>query len=354
MAARSARGEDQVHFSLYINPQTSGPDDDLKVIRNVTQHVEYVEQNGFDAVYLTEHHTTGYNAFTDPFMFGAYLSRVIKRMMLGFSVAVLPFHHPLRFATHCNLLDNFTEGRFIAGIGTGNSPLEYEAFGIPIDERREIMNEAIEVVLGCWEGNYEHHGKYFDVKAERIIPSSYTKPHPRVTRAVVSDESLVDTAKRGWPVLLGRFPEERIAQYVRRYREVLEQGNHSDDTISFALDWITVLKLVYIAESEDQALEELRPSLRRYLIQSAKANSSDYILEHQADEQAEQFIERAMIVGTPKQVVDRIESYGAAGVSNMMIWTAFGSMPNEQTVRTLRLFAEQVMPQVQRAPAAAR
>ncbi len=335
-----------MHVSLYINPQTSSPDDDLKVIRAVTQHIEFAEQNGFDAVYLTEHHTTGYNAFADPFMFGAYLARVIRRMTLGFSVAVLPFHHPLRFATHCNLLDNFYEGRFIAGIGTGNGPLEYEAFGLPIDERREIMNEALEVVLGCWEGNYEHHGKFFNVKVERIIPSPYTKPHPKMTRAVVSDESLVDTARRGWPVLLGRFPEDRIAQYVKRYTEVLEASNHSDDVINYAKDWITTLKLVYIAESEEQAYEELRPSLRRYLIQSAKANSSDFILENQADEQAEDFIKRAMIVGTANQVADRILSYGAAGITNMMIWTAFGSMPHDQTIRTMRLFAEQVMPKL--------
>lgn len=340
-----------MHFSLYVNPQTAGPETDLPVIRAVTQHIEYAEQTGFDAVYLTEHHTTGYNAFADPFMFAAYLARVIKRMTLGFSVAVLPIHQPLRFATHCNLLDNFYEGRFIAGIGTGNSPLEFEAFGIPVDERREIMNEAIEVVLGCWEGNYEHHGKYFNVKVERIIPSSYTKPHPKVTRAVVSDESLADSARRGWPVLLGRFPEDRISQYVRRYKEVIEGTNHDEATIKYALDWITVLKLVYIADSEEQAIEELKPSLRRYLIQSAKANSADYILENQADEQAEDFIKRAMIVGTPKQVADRVESYQAAGVTNMMIWTAFGSMPNEQTVRSMRLFSEEVMPRFQKVSA---
>ncbi|MCS6803312.1 MAG: LLM class flavin-dependent oxidoreductase [Chloroflexota bacterium] len=343
-----------MHFSLYINPQTSGPDDDLKVIRAVTQHIEYADQNGFDAVYLTEHHTTGYNAFADPFMFGAYLANRIRRMTLGFSVAVLPFHHPLRFATHCNLLDNFYEGRFIAGFGTGNSPLEYEAFGIPLEEKREIVNEAIEVVLGCWRGNYEHHGKYFNVKVERVIPAPYTKPHPKVARAVTSDESLVDTARRGWPVLLGRFPEQRIKQYVDRYREVLEASNHPDDVIRYCLDWVTVLKLVYLAESEEQAYEELRPSLVRYLIQAAKANSSDYILEEQANEQAEEFIARAMIVGTPKQAIERIESYAHVGVRNMMIWTAFGSMPHEQTFRTLRLFAEEVMPHFQRVPAGVR
>jgi alkanesulfonate monooxygenase SsuD/methylene tetrahydromethanopterin reductase-like flavin-dependent oxidoreductase (luciferase family) len=343
-----------MRFSLYVNPQTSGPEDDLRVIRAVTQHIEYADQNGFDAVFLTEHHTTGYNAFADPLLFGAYLAPRLRHLTLGFSVAVLPFHHPLRFATQCNLLDNFMEGRFIAGFGTGNGPLEYEAFGLPLEERRAIVNEAIEVVLGCWRGNYEHHGRYFNVKVERVIPAPYTQPHPKLARAVTSEESLVDTARRGWPVLLGRFPEQRIKQYIDRYREALEGSNHPEDVVRHCLDWVTVLKLVYLAESEEQAYTELRPSLVRYLIQAAKANSSDFIVEEQANEQADAFIERAMIVGTPRQAIERIESYAQVGVSNMMIWTAFGSMPNEQTVRTLRLFVEEVLPHFRRVPAGVR
>jgi len=233
-------------YSLYVNPQTSGPDNDLTVIKNCVEQIKFAEDSGFSAVYLTEHHTTGYNAFADPFMFAAYLASIVKKITLGFSVAVLPFHHPLRFATHCNLLDNFLEGRFVAGFGIGGGPIEYAAFGIPLEERRDIINESIEVVLGCWEGNYEHHGKYWDIKVERIVPSSYTKPHPKIARACTSMESLEDTARRGWPVLLGRFPEERIKQYVDGYRGVLENSGHSEEVIKYCLDWITVLKLVFV------------------------------------------------------------------------------------------------------------
>jgi hypothetical protein len=72
------------------------------------------------------------------------------------------------------------------------------------------------------------------------------------------------------------------------------------------------------------------------LIQTAKANSSDYVLEDQADEQADEFIKRAMFVGTPKQIAD--------GIINMLTWQTLGGMPHEQTMRSLRLFTEKTLP----------
>ncbi|MCS7002748.1 MAG: LLM class flavin-dependent oxidoreductase [Dehalococcoidia bacterium] len=334
------------HISLYVNPQTTGPEHDLTMIRAVTQQIEYADHSGFSAVYLTEHHTTGYNAFSDPLLYAAYLAPKIRKMMMGFSVAVLPFHHPLRFATQCAMLDNLYEGRFVAGVGVGGGPLEYDAFGINLDEKREYMDEALEAVLGCWRGNYEHRGKHWNFKMERVIPAPYTKPHPKIARAVVSDASLVDTARRGWPVLLGRFPEERIKGYVERYRGVLENSGHDAATIQYCLDWITVLKLVYVADSDEQAKEEIRPWLVRYLIQSAKANSADYIGEEQAGEGVDEFIARAMIIGSPKTVAERIHAYGDVGITNMMIWTAFGEQPHDMVMRNMRLFTEEVMPRV--------
>src|SRR5262245_56265515 len=112
-----------MQFSLYINPQTSGPDNDLTVIKSAVKQIRYAEDQGFSTVYLTEHHFTGYNAFSDPLLFAAYLADKLKRMTISFSVAVLPLHNPVRFATQCSLLDNLLEGRFIAGVGTGGGSI---------------------------------------------------------------------------------------------------------------------------------------------------------------------------------------------------------------------------------------
>src|SRR3954447_26852074 len=148
-----------MRFSLYINPQTRGPDDDLNVIDAVTRQAIAADDAGFAAVFLTEHHFTGYNAFSDPFVFGAYLAPQIKRARLGLSVAVPTLHHPFKFAEQCSLLDNMTRGRAIIGVGAGGGgmgwgggggPLELAGFGLEPKDRREQTDQVLDIALRAW------------------------------------------------------------------------------------------------------------------------------------------------------------------------------------------------------------
>ncbi len=345
----------RVKFSLYINPQTTGPENDLAVINAAVEQILYADQHGFSTVFLTEHHLTGYNAFSDPLLFAAYLAPQLQNLAVGFSVAVLALHHPLRFATQCSLLDNLLKGRFIAGVGTGGGPTEFAGFGRSVADRTGLMSEALDAVLGCWQGDYEHHGKFFDfsLKGLRVIPTPYTKPHPTIARAATSMESVDDTARRGWPIILGRFPEERIREYVARYRNGMVAAGHPEDLIARRMGEITMLKIVFLADTDEQARRDLEQPITRYLVQSALANAADYISEQQAQEQAEAFVERAVLVGSPRTVADRIRAYGDAGITNMMIWTYFGEMDPALTMRTMQLFSEQVMPLVHSEPSPA-
>src|SRR4051812_18029070 len=200
---------EQMRFSLYINPQTRGPDDDLNVIDAVTRQAIRADEAGFAAVFLTEHHFTGYNAFSDPFVFGAYLAPQIKRARLGLSVAVPTLHHPFKFAEQCSLLDNMTRGRAIIGVGAGGGPLELAGFGLEPKDRREQTDQVLDIARragakhpGAPPLTFEtpfHRGRMDG----RIIPSSYRKPHRLIARACVSEESILKSARLGWPVFLG-------------------------------------------------------------------------------------------------------------------------------------------------------
>ncbi|HEX8969687.1 MAG TPA: LLM class flavin-dependent oxidoreductase, partial [Chloroflexota bacterium] len=204
-----------MRFSLYINPQTRGPEDDARVIDAVTQQALEADACGFAAVFLTEHHFTSYNAFSDPFIFGAYLASQLKRAWIGLSVAVPPLHHPLRFAEHCNLLDQLTGGRAIIGVGVGGGPIEFAGFGRNPDDRRELTEQVLEVALQAWAHQYGDPPLEFETATAagrldgRIIPTSVRKPHPLLARACVSDASVTRSAQQGWPIFTGRFPPDR-------------------------------------------------------------------------------------------------------------------------------------------------
>jgi alkanesulfonate monooxygenase SsuD/methylene tetrahydromethanopterin reductase-like flavin-dependent oxidoreductase (luciferase family) len=58
-------------------------------------------------------------------VFGAYLAPQLNQAWIGSSIVVAPLYDPLRFAEHCNLQDQLSNGRAIIGVGPGGSPIEF-------------------------------------------------------------------------------------------------------------------------------------------------------------------------------------------------------------------------------------
>lgn len=351
-----------MRFSLYINPQTRGPDDDLRVIDAVTQQAIEADAAGFAAVFLTEHHFTGYNAFSDPFLFGAYLAPQLKQAWLGLSVAVPPLHHPFRLAEQCSLLDNLMRGRAIIGVGAGGGPLELAGFGLEPKDRREQTDRVLEIVSRAWAHQPGDPPLSFDTPFGqgrmdgRIVPSPYRKPHPLMARACVSDASIVTCGRLGWPVFLGRFGPVRIAEQIATHREALRAAGHPPDVEREALAWSSMLKIVYVAETDEQARRDLTGPVDDYLHAAFIANSADR-LEAEVSavdgpirtaattpEKRADFLARAMIWGSPDTVAAEIKKFADVGVPQMMLWFTWGYNDPDRVRRSLRLFVDEVMP----------
>ncbi|MFN8534733.1 MAG: LLM class flavin-dependent oxidoreductase [Dehalococcoidia bacterium] len=338
-----------MHFGLYVNPQTPGADDDYTVIRDVIAQCELGESLGYSGVWLTEHHFTDYNAYADPVVLSAALAQRLKKVHIGYSIAILPLHHPVRFAIQTSLVDNLCDGRLIVGIAPGNGPLEFEGFGANLDERNDMTEEAIDLMLAAWNAGpdgFEHHGHYYDAKAARIIPAPFQRPHPLLMRAVVSQASTDRWARRGFPAFLGRYSHSEPKKWLTHYREVMTEAGHSESTIERAMHWTGILKFIYVAESDDQAYEESREHVELYLAKSALANAGDFKLPEDIDEsEIDTWMGNAAIVGSPKTVAERIQPYWEAGMQHLLLWPRFGHMPHRLVVKNMTTFMEQVAPE---------
>jgi alkanesulfonate monooxygenase SsuD/methylene tetrahydromethanopterin reductase-like flavin-dependent oxidoreductase (luciferase family) len=339
-----------MRFSLYINPQTRGPDDDARVIDAVTNMAIQADQLGFAAVHLTEHHFTGYNAFSDPFMFGAFLAPQLKRARIGFSVAVPPLHHPLRFAEHANLLDVFTRGRAIIGVGVGGGPIEFAGFNRDPRDKRELTEDVLDIVQQAWAHQFGDPPLVFETPFfkgrldGRIVPASFRKPHPLVARACVSDESVVRSAKRGWPVFTGRFAPERTGTQLALYRAALRAAGHPPEVEQECLDWTAMLKMIYVAETDEQAREQAGPAIANYVRAAYLANSADSVEATVSGDSRPDLVERAMMVGSPDSVARQIQAYADVGVGQMMLWFTWGYNDPRSVQRSFDLFVREVMP----------
>lgn len=82
----------------------------------------------------------------DPWVFLGALATRTRHAMLVTGAVVLPLRHPLHIAKAAISVQELSGGRFVLGLGSGDRPPEYAAFGQDGDARRELFRRHWEVV----------------------------------------------------------------------------------------------------------------------------------------------------------------------------------------------------------------
>src|SRR5437773_1070316 len=124
---------------------------DREVVELALWEVDLAERHGFESVWVTEHHFSGYGSIGVPSVYAAGIAQRTRRIRIGYAVAVVPLHHPLRLAEEISWVDHLSEGRVAVGVGPGFSAFEFGGFGVPVNERLE-RSRAIRGAAGATDG----------------------------------------------------------------------------------------------------------------------------------------------------------------------------------------------------------
>src|SRR5256712_6793284 len=116
------------------------------------------EELGFDSVWVHDHvfnvghvfDRIGGRPYYEPLTLLSFVAARTRRIRLGTSVLVLPYHNPIRLAKTAATLDVLSGGRLILGVGVGAIENEMEAMGTPFKERGAFTDEAIEAMRALW------------------------------------------------------------------------------------------------------------------------------------------------------------------------------------------------------------
>src|SRR5213076_2330251 len=134
---------------LFQNPGNALPD--AEVYRQELRLAEMAEPLGFDSIWSVEHHFTDYTMCPDVLQFLTYFAAKSDTVGLGSMVVVLPWHDPLRVAEQVAMLDNMSNGRLILGLGRGLGRVEFEGFGVDMNQSRDIFIESAQMLLSALE-----------------------------------------------------------------------------------------------------------------------------------------------------------------------------------------------------------
>jgi alkanesulfonate monooxygenase SsuD/methylene tetrahydromethanopterin reductase-like flavin-dependent oxidoreductase (luciferase family) len=349
-----------MRFGLILVPAVK--DGDPEPFDKLLEQIEWAEELGYDSVWLTEHHFSDYGRPAVPALAGAAIART-RLIRVSTAVVVLPFHDPIRVAEDWATLDHLSKGRVDFGIGRGNQPAEFAGFGIQMDESNERFEEALDIIRRAWtEKSFSHDGRFWKFPELEILPKPYTKPHPPIWQAALSDYTVRKIVERGINGLIGPYlcPSEKLKNdYFEPWHRIRAEAGRMDlDTCHN--------EFVYVGESDEQVKAEVAEDVMWYVRKAAKiwgerdrgkmaAQYSNYadIVEWLDQLTFEEVYEDLAILGTPDRVAEKVRWFrDECGCDYLMNFMWFGGMSHEKAMRNMELFAREVMPQF-RDPAGA-
>jgi alkanesulfonate monooxygenase SsuD/methylene tetrahydromethanopterin reductase-like flavin-dependent oxidoreductase (luciferase family) len=350
-------------FSNFLFPDCRDPERDGIVIDETLREAWLSDELGIDVIWLAEHHFDGICAYVDPITFAAALATSTRNSKIGFAVVQTALHHPIRLAEQLAILDNITKGRLVVGLGRGSSYniYDYQGFGIHHHEAQERLEEAEEIILRAWtSGEFEHHGKYWDLNVPMLRPRPYTKPHPAIIRPASGEASLVELARQGRPFLMNVQSMAVTRHRLELYRETMRQSGHDEEKIARNLEQCWVWRNVFVAETDAEAerigvrafqsMVESRAVLRNRIYRETGLRIE---VPHSDLPSARASVEHGFIHGSPERVAEAIAEIDELGVGGVIATFRLGPLPHEAAVNSLRLFMGEVAPRF-RDPAVTR
>jgi probable F420-dependent oxidoreductase len=170
-----------MQFGITI-PNNWGIEDPQKVL----DFGPMAEELGYDSIWVMDHlFNNGYirerlddKPYYHPLTTLSHLSATTRRVALGTSVLVLPYHNPVQLAKYAASLDQMSGGRVILGVGVGAMQEEFAALGVPFRQRGALTNECIAVMIELWTNPDPHYEssrwQFADLK---FSPKPLQKPY---------------------------------------------------------------------------------------------------------------------------------------------------------------------------------
>jgi alkanesulfonate monooxygenase SsuD/methylene tetrahydromethanopterin reductase-like flavin-dependent oxidoreductase (luciferase family) len=319
------------------------------------------EQYGFDSVWSAEHHFDDYSMCPDNLQIMSYLAARTERVKLGTGAVILPWNDPLRVVEKTVVLDHLSGGRVLLGLGRGLAKMEYEGFGIPMDEARGRFNEAAEIVIRSLRdgGVVEHKGEFFRQPRVQVRPG----PNParswddRLFSVAMSPDSIPVVAELGAQLMtFMQYDTATHAAAIERWRG-LHRDKHGTEPGPPLLQDFT-----YCHEDADEAEAVATEYISRYFLSVIKhydfAGShwretkgyeayqvgADMIREAGMEAAAGAYVQ-ANAYGTPEQIIGKYEERrDLIGDFMANLAFSFAGLPYEKVHASMKLFGEKVVP----------
>lgn len=343
-----------MRFGLFSHIPWPEGTDAGQVLANLTEQVQHGEQLGFESTWFAEHHFSRYGLGSSSLLILGHIAARTETIRLGTAILVPPLHQPIRLAEETATLDVLSGGRLEVGFGRGSSGYEYKGYSVDQAESQERFRETIRIVENLWTTpNYSHNGTYFNLDQITLVPAPAQKPHPPMyIAATLTPATLEFVVSTGHPLIIGVVLDTPDAlNLCQRFTQM-----SADAGFNVPMSSIPFSRYFYVAETEEQAIEDTRPALNWVLdmLQWRRTFTSGSEVHHKIDDfrrqrtelptSYEDLSQNRAIIGTPESCIAQLKEIEAAGIDLFICNFDFGGIPHDKVLRSMDLFAREVMP----------
>jgi len=358
-----------VKFGIFYElqlPRPWGPNDELTLYQNALEQIELADKCGYDYAWQVEHHfLEEYSHSPAPESFLAAASQRTKQIRLGHGICQLTTNHPTRVAERIATLDLLSKGRVEMGMGESSSSTELEPFGIPIEEKRPVFEEAVQAIMPMFkDGGSEHHGKYFDLPLRNVLPKPVQKPHPPLWVACSQLDTLAKCGEWGMGALGFQFVSADAAHawvhayynaFVKRQKKLAEyQSNPNIALVSFFM----------CAKTDEEArIRADGDTFFQFCLKYYSSSTGDrkrpppgavnmwdeYNKWKRANPEAHASALRGGLIGSPETIRRKLQKFQTSNIDQVVLLNQAGKNTHEHICESLELFAREVMPEFQAA-----
>jgi probable F420-dependent oxidoreductase len=289
--------------------------------KGIPAMAQRAEQMGFDYV-VTGEHMMFHGPVSNSLIALSVAAGATTKIKLMSTVVLLPlYNNPVAVAKMTSVLDVASDGRYHFGVGIGGEfPKEFEACGVPVNQRGSRTNEALEVIKKLWtEKDVSFDGRYTKFTSVTLAPAPVQKPHPPIWVAGRKEPAM----KRAATYADGWIPYMYTPEMLHESLEKINQfGKEAGRDMSSFRPGLFIFASIY--SNRDEALE-----------QAAKALGGTYAQDFS------KIAARYTLSGTPDDCRKRLKEYVDAGARTVLISWACRQADIEEN---MRLAIEEIAP----------
>jgi alkanesulfonate monooxygenase SsuD/methylene tetrahydromethanopterin reductase-like flavin-dependent oxidoreductase (luciferase family) len=257
---------------------------------------ERAEALGFASLWFPESHFGARGALPQPLLLLAAVASRTRTLQLGTTSYLLPVRHPLQIAEDVAVLDRLSSGRVILGVGRGFRSDLFAAFDVPVREKRDRFQSALELMMRAWRGDPIATDGAGGAPV-RLAPLPVQQPHPPIWVAAFGPKAVDQAGRLGLPYLASPIEAlETLRENYARHQQVFREAAGARDLA------VPIMRTVFICD-DDACAKRVRDALATQT--AALADSTAASIRRSATADVASFA----LIGSSAEVEDGIARY---------------------------------------------